>query len=214
MRQLGGGKLILSDYHKGNWYLGIAETMISFLVAQPYVNGVELRPHDQIGRVDYDLQQAEDDYNPEAFPEWDRLNWPSNINIRKRYAVHFGVPFEPDATWLSVPDPEPVDVVVHIPRYRRVRSDDDWARIIQGLAGLRVETLSPGHALMGSARLIAGAKVFLGCVSSCNAIAEGLGKRRFVEQAQDCYNVNVPEGHSINDWPVERVVEAVGEACK
>jgi hypothetical protein len=63
-------------------------------------------------------------------------------------------------------------------------------------------------------QLIASSKVFLGAVSSCNAIAEGLGKNRFVEQSADCFNVQVPDGHCINGWSNEAVISAVVEACR
>jgi len=220
MKALGGGWLAVSDYHKGNWSLDIAATMSSFLAAQSYVEEVLIvhRYDGLCAVVDYDLQHAEDDHNPEAFPEWDGEPWPSNCNIRKRYAVHFGVEHDPDAVWLTAPRTKDVDVAIHLPSRQAVRSAADWSEIVDGLSGLRVVILGEEglgvESLLETADYINSAKVFLGVVSSCNALAEGLGKRRLVEQAPDCYNVNVggKMGLSINQMSNQEVVEMV-EAC-
>ena len=69
--------------------------------------------------------------------------------------------------------------------------------------------------LLETADHINSAKVFLGVVSSCNALAEGLGKRRLVEQADGCDNVNVggKMGLSINNLSNQEVIEMVETCC-
>ena len=220
MKALGGGQLVVSDYHKKNWSLEIAETMRKFLTAQTYIDDVMYFAfYPNIGAVDYDLQHAEDDKNPEAFPEWHGGSWPGNCNIRKRYAVHFGVEYDPEATWLTAPQTMSVDVAIHIPQRRSVRSAKDWDEILGGLFHLRVALLgeegSGTTSLLDSADQINSAKVFLGVVSSCNALAEGLGKRRLVEQADGCDNVNVggKMGLSINSLSNQEVIEMVETCC-
>ena len=219
MKALGGGQLVVSDYHGVNWNLEIARTMEGFLLAQSYIDYVEFVPYSTPGIVDYDLQHAEDDKNPEAFPEWHGGSWPGNCNIRKHYAVHFGVEYDPEAVWLTAPATKEVDVAVHIPQRRSVRSRADWMKILDGLRGLRVAILGEEglgtDSLLETADYINSAKVFLGVVSSCNAIAEGLGKRRLVEQADGCDNVNAggKMGLSINSLSNQEVVEVVETCC-
>ena len=166
MKALGGGQLVVSDYHKKGWDFGIAATMRDFLTTQPYVDGVYFVSHPSLGAIDYDLQHAEDDKNPEAFPEWHGGSWPGNCNIRKRYAVHFGVEYDPEAVWLTAPRTKEVDVAVHIPQRRSVRSTKDWDEILGGLFHLRVALLgeegSGTASLLDSADHINSAKVFLG----------------------------------------------------
>jgi len=221
MKALGGGQLVVSDYHGVGWSLEIARTMTSFLLAQPYIESVRTVPYiaAEVYQVDYDLQHAEDDKNPEAFPEWHGGSWPGNCNIRKRYAVHFGVEYDPEATWLRAPYTKNVDVAVHLPMRRSVRSKGDWDEILGGLSGLGVVILGEEglgtDSLLETADYINSAKVFLGVVSSCNALAEGLGKRRLVEQADGCDNVNVggKMGLSINGLSNQEVVEIVETCC-
>ncbi len=219
MKALGGGQLVVSDYHGTNWDLEIAETMRSFLLYQSYVEPVVLCSYPHIGLVDYDLQHAEDDKNPEAFPEWHGGSWPGNCNIRKRYAVHFGVDYDPEAVWLTAPQTKQVDAAVHLPMRRSVRSGADWNNILDGLSKLKVVILGEEglgvDSLLESADHINSAKVFLGVVSSCNALAEGLGKRRLVEQADGCDNVNVggKMGLSINRLSNQEVIEMVETCC-
>jgi len=217
MKVLGGGQLVVSDYHTGNWSLGIAATMLEFLLTQPCIEDVRLVSHLNPYAVDYDLQHAEDDYNPEAFPEWDGKPWPSNCNIRKLYTVHFGVDYDPDATWLTAPRTKDVDVAIHLPSRRAVRSAADWSEIVEGLSGLKVVILGEEGLgvdnLLETADYINSAKVFLGVVSSCNALAEGLGKQRLVEQAPDCFNVNVETGYSLNGLSNQHVISLVGDCC-
>ena len=219
MKALGGGQLVVSDYHGVNWSLAIAETMRGFLFYQSYIENVWYEPAPVVG-IDYDLQHAEDDKNPEAFPEWHGGSWPGNCNIRKRYAVHFGVEYDPEAVWLTAPRTKKnVDVAVHLPMRRSVRSSEDWKEILNGLSRLKVVILGEEGLgtddLLETANYINSAKVFLGVVSSCNAIAEGLGKRRLVEQADGCFNVNAggKMGLSINGLSNQEVVEMVETCC-
>ena len=219
MKALGGGQLVVSDYHGVGWSLLIAETMYEFLRGQPYIESVRFVSYSDLGAVDYDLQHAEDDKNPEAFPEWHGGSWPGNCNIRKRYAVHFGVDYDPEAVWLTAPQTKDVDAAVHLPMRRSVRSAEDWDEILGGLSRLKVmvlgeEGLGTGS-LLETANYINSAKVFLGVVSSCNALAEGLGKRRLVEQADGCDNVNAggKMGLSINGLSNQEVVEMVETCC-
>ena len=219
MKGLGGGQLVVSDYHGVNWSLLIAETMYEFLRGQPYIESVRFVSYPDLGKVDYDLQHAEDDKNPEAFPEWHGGSWPGNCNIKKRYAVHFGVEYDPEAVWLTAPATKEVDVAVHIPQRRSVRSTKDWHEILGALGDLRVALLGEESgstdSLLESADYINSAKVFLGVVSSCNALAEGLGKRRLVEQADGCFNVNAggKMGLSINGLSNQEVIELVETCC-
>jgi len=219
MKALGGGQLVVSDYHGVGWSLEIARTMEGFLLAQSYIEDVWFQPYTTPGTVDYDLQHAEDDKNPEAFPEWHGGSWPGNCNIKKRYAVHFGVEYDPEAIWLTAPQTKDVDIAVHIPQRRSLRSRADWMKILDGLRGLRVAILGEEglgvDSLLETADYINSAKVFLGVVSSCNALAEGLGKRRLVEQADGCDNVNVggKMGLSINGLSNQEVIEMVETCC-
>ena len=223
MKALGGGQLVVSDYHGVNWNLEIARTMTDFLLAQSYVEYIWRVRHSDLDGVDvdYDLQHAEDDKNPEAFPEWHGGSWPGNCNIKKRYAVHFGVDYDREAVWLTAPHTRSVDVAIHIPQRRSVRTSEDWREIVERLRelGLRAVILGEegigAYNLLESADYINSAKVFLGVVSSCNAIAEGLGKRRLVEQADGCFNVNAggKMGLSINGLSNQEVVEMVETCC-
>jgi hypothetical protein len=102
---------------------------------------------------------------------------------------------------------------------------EDWVYIVSALhaEGLKVAVLGnepPLHNqaqdadwdLYDSASYIEASKCFLGVVSSMNALAEGLGKRRLVEHADDCWNVT-PDV-ILNGMSNEEVVQAVLEVCK
>jgi hypothetical protein len=236
MKHLGGGRLIISDYQKGNWDLDIAESMRSFLELQPYIEEVRLIRYEAIQTlcpIDYDLHAAEDGIDVRFFPEYDRekYGWPGNINIIKLYCTHFGLNdvytkwLETREPWLVAPvTKQRVDVALHCPLRRSVRSRGDWMHILNDLwdeellvavLGREEIMICMSRDLLESASWINSAKVFLGTVSSCNAVAEGLGKTRFVEQAPDCFNVNVdPPSVSINGMTNEEVVRRVLEVCK
>jgi len=234
MKHLGGGRLIVSDYHKGNWGLDVAESMRGFLEIQPYIEKVltwNYYPVHQYS-VDYDLQNAEDTFNPESFAEYRaKTGWPGNVNILHRYAVHFDLQAEYEK-WLETREPwlvapvtkQRVDVAFHCPMRRSVRSRDEWMHILNDLwdeellvavLGTEDFIICRSKDLLESAGWINSAKVFLGTISSCNAIAEGLGKTRFVEQADGCFNVHVdPPSVSINGMTNEEVVRRVLEVVK
>jgi hypothetical protein len=218
MRELGGGRLIVSDYHQGNWSLEHARTMEGFLRYQPYITDVDFMPWDEATKhADVDLQLAERDYNPELFPECDFTNgWPGPANIAKRYALGSGLVYRPGEIWLNAIHTEDFDVVIHAPMRRAVRPPQEWHGIISGVMpgtkGCLIDSIAKGD-WMGAASEIAYAKVFLGCVSGPHALAEGLGTLRVVEQAPDCFNVGAPL-HCINGWPVGKVVSTVREICK
>lgn len=213
MRELGGGKLIISDYHTPNWSLEHAWTLNTFLLYQDFIESVEFASHKSLPKIDYNLQEAEDDFNPEAFPECPEAKdqWPGNINIAKRYAVHFGLTYRPGEKWLSAPETNSAPVIFHAPLRRMVRHYNDWgnicARILVpfGLIGGEYS-----GEWMETASELQSCKVFIGAVSGVHALAEALGKIRFVEQAPDCFNVSVlPPSQCINGWPNSKVVEEV-----
>ena len=223
MRALGGGRLVLTNYHKGNWDLNIARSMSRFLISQPYVEDIDITYYETRGAIDYDLQNAEDDYNPEVFGMTTTEQWPGRALIAQRYAHHFGLKFD-GQPWLYS-DEIPCDVAFHCPMRRSVRGVEDWVEIVKQLQyeGLNVAILGnepPLHNqmqdkdwdLFDSAAYIEGAKCFLGVVSSMNALAEGLGKKRFVEHADDCWNVT-PDV-ILNGMNNEEVVSRVWEECR
>jgi hypothetical protein len=223
MKALGGGRLVVTNYHKGNWNLDIARSMSRLLISQPYVDDLDFEYYERRGHIDYDLQKAEDDYNPEAFPGLIGP-WPGNANIAQRYAIHFGLQFD-GQPWLEIPEANDCDVAFHCPMRRSERTMEDWLEIVTALvgAGLNIAVLgdepplhnqeqSPEWDLFDSASYIAGAKCFLGTVSCCNAIAEGLGKKRFVEHAEDCFNVTTDV--ILNGLTNKQVITLVSEFCK
>mgnify|MGYP000942811741 CR=1 FL=1 len=61
--------------------------------------------------------------------------------------------------------------------------------------------------MLEAADWINSAKVFLGAVSSCHAIAEALGKPRLVQQAPDCDNVN--STHVLNGLEPKAIIELI-----
>lgn len=200
MKALGGGRLVITNYHKGNWSLDIARSLTRFLTIQPYIEDVEVTYYDTKGPIDYDLQKAEDVHNPEEFGMSPDEPWPGRARIPERYASFWHLKFDGEP-WLVSPE-IPCDVAFHCPIRRSVRSEDDWIDIVRLLMHARLNVAILGQEppltrpdvddnwdLLDSAQYVAGAKCFLGAVSSMNALAEGLGKRRIVEHAEDCFNV-------------------------
>lgn len=224
MKALGGGKLYVSDYHKGNWSLEIAKSMESFLIAQPYVDSVEFVKYQDLPKVDCDLQKAEDDFNPEKFPAFDPSGpWPGNVNIAERYAVHFGLKFDGEP-WLKHEPWICFDIIFHCPLRRSVIRDR-WSDILFTLDMISYALAVVGEEdkhywlrklpfslfsfgdLYTTYRLISSCKVFVGAVSSCNAIAEGLGKPTVVEQADGCFNVRPTV--SVNKMSDQEIVSTI-----
>jgi len=199
----------------------MAKSMLSFIQYQEYVKeaGYFVIPFgalenwratgdapDVVKACTHDLWQAENDRNPDKFPEWHGRQWPGNCHIAKRYAVHFDVEWDPEAVWLTAPRTKKVDIVFHMPIRRSVRPAIEWAHILKVFRQLnysvlilggrddieewrfyagRIPRLAP-DTLLQSADYINSAKLFIGGASSCNTIAEGLKKHRIVELADDC----------------------------
>ena len=219
MKALGGGCLVVTDFHKGNWDLDIARSMTDFLLLQFYIDDVDVVSYDARGSINYDFQQAETDYNPEAFGISREESWPGRALIAQRYAGHFGLTFD-GLPWLRAATIL-CDVAFHCPMRRSVRRAEDWMVILKSLSrsGLHVVIVGkePPFAnpepfdLLDSAQYVDGAKCFLGVVSSMNALAEGLGKKRFVEHAPGCWNVT--PGVVINGMSNDEVVRQVTAAC-
>lgn len=220
MKELGGGELVLTDYHSPGWDLTVAESMRGLLEMQPYVERVTVVPYKYRGLIDYDLQAAEDDFNPQWFPEWNG-KWPGNVNILRRYAIHFGFCRESLKVipWMVAPCTKGRgNVVAHVPMRRSLRLREDWRRILTAVDAVvlgKEDITGLDCSWLETADWINSSKVFLGTVSSCNAIAEALGKVRFVEQAEDCFNVNptVSINGMDNEEVVRRVLEVVNGHC-
>jgi len=220
MKALGGGQLVVSDFHKGNWDLDIARSMTDFLMLQPYIKDVAVTSYVALGSIGYDFQHAETDYNPEAFGMSREEPWPGRALIAQRYAGHFGLTFD-GLPWLRSATMN-CDVAFHCPMRRSVREKNDWITILESLSQSGLDIVILGKEppfddmgrfdLVNSAQYVNGAKCFLGVVSSMNALAEGLGKKRFVEHAPDCWNVT--PGVVINGMSNDEIVKHVIVACK
>lgn len=223
----------LVGHHQVGWSRELAESLIPLAEYQDYVHQCSYEPVTLPSEKQYDFIKAEEHYNPKDFPEWHGKDWPGNINIDKRYAVYFGVEYDPEETWLKAPIVyTPYRVIVQAP-FRRCTDISNLAMILKEFYGKSL--LIPGndksHELLAansnvlrynpvdfldSAALINSADVFLGAVSSCNAIAEGLKKPRFVQVQDDCYNINLDDktGFNITYWPPMRVVNKIEEFTK
>ncbi len=229
MKALGGGRLIVSDFHQGNWSLEIARTMESFLRYQEYIEDVVFEKHSPDMSVDYDLHEAENDFNPEAFPECPDLDgdhWPGDANIARRYALHFGLEFD-GKPWLIAPRVYRFEygitgIAFHCPLRRSLRSADDWFQIVACLNEFGFDVITLGKEplrglgidsnLLETAGTIYSSGLLLGTVSSCNAIAQGLGKPTLVEQFPGCFNTRPTV--SLNGMTNQQVVDEVIRRCK
>lgn len=223
VKALGVGDITLTNFHTPSWGFGHATKLLSFLNYQNYINsakaieitGDELlnwrngqqKPH-LVHQIDYDLHDAEKDYNPDKFPEWDGNSWPGNCHIAKRYAVHFDIQWDPESIWLTAPKTiTNLDIAIHAPHRRMAKPVDEWFNLINYLSEHYNIVILSGHDdynewdnvnqtasrvtpddFLKSSNYINSAKCFLGVASSCNVIAEGLKKHRFVELADDCHN--------------------------
>lgn len=211
VKKLGGGKLYISDYHKGNWDLNIADQVADFVVRQPYIYEIELIKHKELPKVDYDLQKAEDDFNPHMFPYFDKFGpWPGNTLIAERYAVHFGLTFD-FAPWITnIGGGKRFDIVFNCPLRRSIFGLVRWGNILHELSET-YDVLIVGKENMeewrdaapnayftygnfiNTADNIARSKLFLGAISSCYVVAESIGMKRFTEHANGCFNVTTME---------------------
>lgn len=246
VKALGGGDVYLSEFHTPGWSLAHIRALIPLLNYQSYIGQAKpiefsaesLQNWRQGGGkpdwfqsyITHDLHDAENDRNPKEFPEWDGRVWPGNIHIAKRYAVHFGVPWDREAVWLEAPvvSSGAYDIVFHAPVRRIVRKRQDWHTILTELAKIwRVLIVGGDNDInewditnadrrvpmdfLQTATHINSAKLFLGAASSCNVIAEGLKQHRLVELADDCFNTYPTR--CINNMDVVEVVAEVNRYC-
>lgn len=218
-------KIILTDFQEGSWDVNYIRALLPLLVHQDYVSDTAYELFSEKFTnpdarqaaikqlalcVDYDLHDAELDYNPELFPEWNGPHWPGNCHIAKRYAVHFGLEFDPEAVWLTAPKKGDYDVVVHAPKRRLSIQDNGFALLLKALhkGGAKIAVIGGPHDfnewnadltagqaqficpsdMLEFAALINGAKVFVGTASSGGVIAEGLKKQRFMDIGDGCFN--------------------------
>jgi len=253
VKMLEGGNFYISLFHQGNWNRKMIDSIIPFIKYQEYINDSKfIDPNYFVNKatdcfidgkfvlIDYDLHEAELDFNPDKFPEWHRKYWPGNCHLAKRYAVHFGIDWDPESIWLTAPKTKSVDVIFHAPM-RRVRSQEmiqRFSRILRRLSsyGYSVTILSgendrdewKTHAKVANIGIrtpidfletsdyINSAKVFFGAVSSCNAIAEGLKKNRLLYQKDDCDNVYSAgkTGFRVNEWTEEEIFDKIEECLR
>lgn len=201
IKMLGGGDLDLIAHHTLGWDFKVFENVESLLKQQSYINNIywDYLPSPETYKV-YDLINAERQYNPKDFPEWDGKPWPSNINIVKRYAQYFGVEYPPKEPWIKVePFKKPFyDVVMH---YKESRWGSNWGyyynikRFLED-EGIRVLSIQDDYFnrenlhYIETAQHLAGAKIYIGSASSVNACAEAMGIPTFVSQPEDCFNIN------------------------
>ena len=242
VKALGGGDVFLSLFHRPGWDESMAKSMLPLLQYQDYIGRAALLPllegeiktwracgavPDEVKALSHNLHNAEKDRNPEAFPEWHGKCWPGNCHIAKRYAVHFGVEWNPNATWLTAPMKKGVDVVFHMPMRRMVRTMKEWGTILSALyvdghcvVIIGGDDLHEWNELRGVASLIRptdflqaadyinSARLFMGGASSCNTVAEGLKRRRIVELADGCDDT-YPYGSTgwcANDMSTDEVI--------
>lgn len=225
VKALGGGDFYFNQHHAPiGWNEELAKLTLKLIKYQDYVKKVGLINRQNIT---YNLIDAEQDYNPEKFPEWAGDDWPGNIHLAKRYAVHFGVDWGLDEPWLTAPKTKNIDVVVHAPSYRITDKIQLYFTILELLRNkYSVAIIGTPHDLehwqyhqladvqlvtpkdmLEAADWINSAKVFLGAVSSGHAIAEGLGKPRYVQAAQGCNNIHPTQ--FINGIDSEVIFEAI-----
>ncbi|MAE81326.1 MAG: hypothetical protein CMB80_01230 [Flammeovirgaceae bacterium] len=236
---MGGGEVYLSLYHSPGWDEGMARSLLTFIDYQDYVTevgmcgcpGVVGGSYSDFGDLDitHDLHKAEEDRNPECFPEWSGPPWPGDCAIQKRYAVHFDVDYNPEETWLTAPKSKDVDIVFHMPLRRSVRGSHEWVTALVALQdrlNKKVVVLAGGNdshewtsltdkldvvvpeTYLETADYINSSNLFIGGASSCNVCAEGLKKFRMVEVAAGCDNIYAKgeTGFTINEWSVDDII--------
>lgn len=167
---------------------------------------------------------SESVYDPHNYPDLCNVNWIHHCHQSRRHHHFFQIKWDPDAVWLEAPKTKRVDIAFHAPSYRLVRSSDRWARIVETLQKrfnvaiisgevdrhdwARVGDVIIPPSLLETADYINSAICFLGCASSCYAMAEAMKKHRFIELAQDCFN-NFPYGKTgrlVNEWSDRELV--------
>ena len=159
-------------------------SLASLLQQQPYIWECKIR-RSMPASTDYDLNRFRDNYRPNA-----------GSLTAKQLAV-CGAQWPEDKPWLTVDFPMVIPsrpIVVHMcPRYRKFNPYFPWKDLVRRYGGRMVAVGMPEeHAALISecgyvpyvstrdflelARVIAGAKVFIGSQSSPMSIALGLGK--------------------------------------
>lgn len=247
VKSLGGGSIYMSEFHTPAWGFEEIKSLLPLLSYQSYIDSAmcfiamddELdrwrnglgKPKFIIDNIDYDLHDAENDRNPEKFPEWNGNVWPGNCHIAKRYSVHYGIEFDFESKWLEAPiNSEGYDIVFHSPLRRTVRKKVQWVEILSKLSEKYkiailsgkndsnewqidgIQNIIPSNFLI-TAEIINSSKLFLGSASSCNVIAEALKKERVVELASDCFNT-YPYGLTgtcANGYNVDEIIKIIGE---
>lgn len=207
IRELGGGIVHLGPDNRTT--MPTREPMVPkriqliapLLVAQPYVHGVEYR--DSLSpQIDYDLNQ----FRKEIIGS--RGDIAPGMNLARCHLKHFGQPLEADEKpWLTVDDPVRLDgksvVIARTARYHNPRFN--WREIVRkyGSRAVFVGTENEWRSfcqefgpvdyhqtetLLDVARIIAGAKLFVGNQSCPYAIAEGLKQNAILEVAPQAPN--------------------------
>ena len=214
VKKLGGGEFYLSLYHTPGWDEGLINSLLPLIEHQRYITKVgQCPPPPRFGDLDitHDLHAAENDFNPEHFPDWQGPTWPGDkVPILKRYAVHFGIEPDFEEIWLAAPKTREADVVFHMPHRRMIRDPDLWVRLLLTLKNhykLKVVILAGENDksewaeftnqldvvvpenFLETADWINSCNVFVGAASSCNVIAEGLKKWRMVDIAPGCDDI-------------------------
>lgn len=214
-RENAKARIFLTDHHEPvGWSKELARSLVPLADYQPFVESCRVGNPEN---VDFNLIDAEQDYNPAAFPEWHGKDWPGNCNIAKRYAVHFGIELD-DKPWLEVPTTtRGLGFVFHAPLRRCTNFDallsaatiltEDHKPALEG-QWVGDEALAYKCAdFLEMATLVGNAKLFLGAISSGNALAEALGKPRFVQVADGCDNVGPVT--NLNGMSGEEIAELV-----
>lgn len=210
VKNLGGGKIFISDFHQGDWNRKLIDLLLPFLKYQAYIKDAEFIKYQNIEPLlpkMFDLHKGETDYNPEMFPEYNGKGWPANAHIGKRYALHFGLEFDFESIWITAPKTKKLDIAFHAPERRLIPETTNRLKKILKILGTKYDIICIGDDadlkfwnntpniklvkpdnMLEASDYINSASIFLGAVSSCACIAEGLKKRRLVWANEDCFN--------------------------
>jgi len=205
MAALGGGALFLSADCKYPYPLpprwtrtggeaSFVDNLRPLLEAQPYVDRCSYT-HGTPFSTDYDLNKFREPWKNRTA-----------LDTESIFALHqraFGTQWPEDSPWLTAPDPIVSDRPIVVNRTARYRNEDcNWWALVQKYGHLMRFVGTPQEAevfegfatpkplvpwyqakdMLELARVIAGAKVFIGNQSSPLAIAHGLGKNVIVEE--------------------------------
>lgn len=208
VRELGGGDLTLGPDNRTNMSTrekmtpARAALITPLLEAQPYVHAVAHGPLPPTTR--YDLNQMR------LLLRTHRLDMQQGMNLARCYLQAFGLALENDQTpWLTVPDPRTVAPVVLARSTRYRDSTFRWDRILSTYRGQCIFVGTPDeHSdfeaawgpvpherttdLLELARIIAGARLFVGNQSLPYAITEALKKPAILEACPSGSNTIFP----------------------